>query len=76
MTENVRRAGEVARLFAEAGVVAVVPLISPYRAGRDRARAVHEAAARRARDDFIFIFGETDRQRESPTAFIDFLLFQ
>ncbi len=33
--ENVRRVGEVARLFADAGVVALVPLISPYRAGRD-----------------------------------------
>ncbi|RBM10320.1 adenylyl-sulfate kinase [Prauserella sp. PE36] len=43
-TENVRRAGEVARLFADAGVVAVVSLISPYRAGRDRVRAAHEAA--------------------------------
>ncbi|WP_040790501.1 adenylyl-sulfate kinase [Nocardia paucivorans] len=42
--ENVRRVGEVARLFAEAGVVAIVSLISPYRADRDRARAVHEAA--------------------------------
>ena len=42
--ENVRRAGEVARLLAEAGVVAIVPLISPYRAGRDRARAVHVEA--------------------------------
>ncbi|HLS77652.1 MAG TPA: adenylyl-sulfate kinase [Nocardia sp.] len=42
--ENVRRVGEVARLFADAGVVAVVSLISPYRADRERARAVHEAA--------------------------------
>jgi bifunctional enzyme CysN/CysC len=42
--ENVRRAAEVARLFAEAGVVAIVPLISPYREGRDRARAIHDAA--------------------------------
>lgn len=42
--ENVRRAGQVARLLAEAGVVAIVPLISPYRAGRDRARAVHHEA--------------------------------
>jgi bifunctional enzyme CysN/CysC len=42
--ENVRRVGEVARLFADAGVVAIVPLISPYRAGRDHARALHEAA--------------------------------
>ncbi len=40
-TENVRRVGEVARLLADAGVVAIVPLISPYRAGRDRARAIH-----------------------------------
>jgi bifunctional enzyme CysN/CysC len=42
--ENVRRVAEVARLFADAGVVALVPLISPYRAGRDQARALHEAA--------------------------------
>jgi bifunctional enzyme CysN/CysC len=41
--ENIRRVGEVARLFADAGVVALVPVISPYRADRDRARAIHEA---------------------------------
>jgi bifunctional enzyme CysN/CysC len=40
-TENIRRVGEVARLFADAGVVAVVPVISPYRADRDRVRAIH-----------------------------------
>ncbi|MEJ7584031.1 MAG: adenylyl-sulfate kinase [Acidimicrobiales bacterium] len=43
-TENVRRVGEVARLMADAGVVAIVPLISPYRAGRDRARSIHAGA--------------------------------
>src|SRR3954447_20443826 len=32
--ENVRRVGEVAALFADAGVVAVVPLVSPFRAAR------------------------------------------
>jgi len=42
--ENVRRAGEVARLFADAGVVALVPLISPFRAGRERVRLIHEMA--------------------------------
>lgn len=36
--ENVRRVGEVATLFADAGVVALVPLVSPYRAARDRVR--------------------------------------
>lgn len=40
--ENVRRAGEVACLLAEAGVIAIVPLISPYRAARERARSVHD----------------------------------
>src|SRR4051812_26514392 len=39
--ENVRRAGEVALLFADAGVVAIVPLISPSRADRDRVRERH-----------------------------------
>ncbi|HJR90904.1 MAG TPA: adenylyl-sulfate kinase, partial [Acidimicrobiia bacterium] len=42
--ENVRRVGEVARLFADAGVVAIVPVISPYRADRDRVRAIHAEA--------------------------------
>ncbi|MEO6317343.1 MAG: adenylyl-sulfate kinase [Acidimicrobiales bacterium] len=42
--ENVRRVGHVARLMADAGVVALVPLISPYRAGRDQVRAVHTEA--------------------------------
>lgn len=32
--ENVRRVGEVARLFADAGVIALAAFISPYRAGR------------------------------------------
>ncbi len=42
--ENVRRVAHVARLLADAGVVAVVPLISPYRAARRLARELHEAA--------------------------------
>ena len=42
--ENVRRVAEVARLFADAGLVALVPLISPYRAARERARTLHQAA--------------------------------
>jgi bifunctional enzyme CysN/CysC len=42
--ENVRRVGEVARLLADAGVVTLVPVISPFRAGREGVRAMHEAA--------------------------------
>lgn len=40
-TENVRRAAHVARLFADAGVLAVVSLISPYASERAFARAIH-----------------------------------
>jgi adenylyl-sulfate kinase len=53
--ENVRRASEVARLFADAGVTAIVPLISPYRAGRERAREIHT----RAGLAFIEVFVDT-----------------
>ncbi len=42
--ENVRRIGEVARLMGDAGLVALVPVVSPYRADRDRVRAAHAAA--------------------------------
>ena len=37
--ENVRRTAHVARLFADAGIVAIVSLVSPYAADRDAARA-------------------------------------
>jgi adenylyl-sulfate kinase len=42
--ENVRRTAEVARLFADAGMVALVSLVSPYAAGRRAARRIHERA--------------------------------
>lgn len=42
--ENVRRIGEVARLMADAGVVALVPVISPFRDARDAVRAAHAVA--------------------------------
>jgi bifunctional enzyme CysN/CysC len=42
--ENVRRAAEVAHLFADAGLVAIVALISPYRTGRLLARRIQEDA--------------------------------
>jgi len=42
--ENIRRVGEVAALFADAGGVAIASLISPFAAERATARAVHERA--------------------------------
>ncbi len=40
--ENVRRVAEVAKILADAGVVAIVSLVSPYREHRDAARAIHD----------------------------------
>ena len=37
-TENIRRVGEVAALFADAGLICITAFISPYRADRDHAR--------------------------------------
>ncbi len=39
--ENCRRVAEVARLFADAGLVAIVAVISPYAESRDLARRIH-----------------------------------
>ncbi len=41
--ENVRRIGEVAKLFADAGLIAVTSFVSPYRRDRDAARHAHAA---------------------------------
>jgi adenylylsulfate kinase len=38
--ENIRRIGEVAKLFADAGLIAMTAFISPYRKDRDNARAL------------------------------------
>lgn len=40
-TENIRRVAEVACLVADSGVVAIVPIISPFAASRDHARKIH-----------------------------------
>jgi adenylylsulfate kinase len=42
--ENIRRIGEVAKLFADAGLIVMTSFISPYRKDRDGVRALHQAA--------------------------------
>ena len=41
--ENIRRIAEVAKLFADSCTIAITSFISPYRADRNMARALHEA---------------------------------
>ncbi|MEP7112652.1 MAG: adenylyl-sulfate kinase [Ilumatobacteraceae bacterium] len=54
-TENCRRVAEVARLFADAGVVCLVPIISPYASDRCHARVRHEQDGLR----FVEVFVDT-----------------
>jgi len=42
--ENIRRIGEVAKLFADSGLICLCSFVSPYRAARARVRALHDAA--------------------------------
>lgn len=39
--ENIRRIGEVTKLFADSGMISITSFISPYRADRDQVRVVH-----------------------------------
>ena len=50
-TENIRRIGQVARLFVDAGVIVLTAFISPFRVDRQRVRRMVESA-----DDFIEIY--------------------
>ena len=53
--ENVRRVGAVAKLLADAGVIALVSLVSPYRTDREKVRASHAADQL----PFLEIFADT-----------------
>ncbi|OUW48329.1 MAG: adenylyl-sulfate kinase [Synechococcus sp. TMED187] len=52
--ENIRRIGEVAKLFLDAGVIVLTAFVSPFRADRDKARALVENG------DFTEIFCSAD----------------
>ena len=42
--ENIRRIGEIAKLFVDTGVIVLSSFVSPYRADRDLVRELHEKA--------------------------------
>ncbi|KAI9656860.1 MAG: Adenylyl-sulfate kinase [Bathelium mastoideum] len=54
--ENIRRIGEVAKLFADSSTIALASFISPYRADRNLARQMH---------------AETKQPGDEPLAFIE-----
>lgn len=49
-TENIRRVGEVAKLFVDAGIIVITAFISPYRTDRQKARALMAA------DEFVEVY--------------------
>jgi adenylylsulfate kinase len=51
--ENIRRIGEVAKLFADAGLIAITSFISPYKKDRDAVRAANKPG------EFIEVYVQT-----------------
>ena len=51
--ENIRRIAEVAKLFADAGLIVITSFISPYRKERDFARRIHEDAGLNFAEIFV-----------------------
>ena len=73
-TENIRRIGEISKLFGDAGTIALSSFISPYRADRDEVRKLEVAEARdpkglykKARAGEIKNFTGIDDPYEAPT---------
>ena len=64
-TENIRRISEIAKLFVDTGVIALTSFISPYRADRETARALHQQAGM----EFIEIYVDcplAEAERRDP----------
>lgn len=51
-TENIRRIGEISKLFVDVGIVTLSSFVSPYREDRDLVRELHEQAGM----DFIEVY--------------------
>ncbi|KAI1821920.1 Adenylylsulfate kinase-domain-containing protein [Xylaria intraflava] len=52
-TENIRRIGEVAKLFADSATIALTSFISPFKADRELARSLHAARSQGSTDEPI-----------------------
>ncbi|QOZ24231.1 sulfate adenylyltransferase subunit CysN [Bradyrhizobium sp. CCBAU 51753] len=52
-TENIRRAGEVAKLMADSGLIVICSFISPHRAQRDMVRSLV------SKEEFVEVFVDT-----------------
>jgi len=62
--ENIRRIGEVAKLFADSTAVAITSFISPYKADRDQARELHKQSGLPFVEVFVDVPVEVAEQRD------------
>ncbi len=63
--ENIRRIGEISKLFCDTGIIALSSFISPYRFDRDEVRKLHDAAGM----DFIEVYVDcalAEAERRDP----------
>ena len=61
--ENIRRIGEIAKLFGDAGTISLSSFISPYKSDRDEVRKLHEAANLKFVEVFVDCpLGEAERR--------------
>ena len=63
-TENIRRIGEVSKLFVDAGNISLSSFISPYRADRDQVRALHQEAGMEFIEIYVDCSLETAEERD------------
>jgi adenylylsulfate kinase len=63
-TENIRRIGEVSKLFVDAGNISLSSFISPYRADRDQVRILHEEAGMEFIEIYVDCSLETAEERD------------
>ncbi|WP_432798607.1 adenylyl-sulfate kinase [Poriferisphaera sp. WC338] len=63
-TENIRRVGEVSKLFTDAGMITITSFISPFRTGREAVRKLHEEAGLTFIEVFVDCPLEVVQQRD------------
>jgi len=62
--ENIRRIGEIAKLFGDAGTISLSSFISPYKEDRDEVRTLHEAADLKFVEVFVDCTLEVAEERD------------
>ncbi|MEX1666457.1 adenylyl-sulfate kinase [Zhongshania arctica] len=63
-TENIRRIGEISKLFVDTGVIVLSSFVSPYRADRDIVRELHDAGEMAFFEVFVDVPLDVAEQRD------------